>query len=527
MTMKPPTIMNLFRMDTLIRILADVSLVHICMLAAVSLSVIYETHTGQVALAASSLEEFRRYYVKFFTPLSLTFPLVFVCSGFYTRSRGYATRYKALDVSQAAGGAVLLFIVINYVLFRQVPVARNIALTFCGLVMFVIPVARLAKSLITRHLSNEPGDNRAPSLPAAGRHVLVVGGAGYIGSQLVRLLLEKGWRVRVLDNLVYGDAAIRDLNGTPGFELMVGDCRNIQCTVAAVKGVEAIIHLAAIVGDPACEQDRQTALEINYAATRMLIEVAKGHGIGRFVFTSSCSVYGATELLMDESSPVEPISLYAETKVDSEYALLAARSETFHPVILRLATVFGHSHRPRFDLVVNLLAAKAYQEGTITIYNGTQWRPFIHVRDVARGLVAVLEVPLDVVSGQIYNLGDSRQNCTLSDIADKVRSIISNTRIVHVENSDRRNYRVSFEKIRNQLGFECNFSVEDGIRELKSTFEEGRIKDYSSFRYNNQKHLSVAGSPTHTCDVDAQIMAAFAAVGGAKLARTDIAVLRT
>ena len=184
----------------------------------------------------------------------------------------------------------------------------------------------------------------APATPArAEGTVLVLGGAGYIGSSLVRKLLESGRKVRVVDSLVYGDEPLRGVFGHPNLEMRIGDCRNIQDMVAAVRGVDSIIDLAAIVGDPACEQDKQTALEINYAATRMLIEVAKGHGIQRFIFASSCSVYGATDVMMDENSAVKPISLYGQTKLDSEHALLAARTDTFHPTILRLATVFGLS----------------------------------------------------------------------------------------------------------------------------------------------------------------------------------------
>src|ERR1700752_4814614 len=167
----------------------------------------------------------------------------------------------------------------------------------------------------------------------------------------------------------------------------MGDCTKIHDVAGAVKGDGSIVHLAAIVGDPACEVDRQTSLQINYAATRMLIEVARGNGINRLVFASSCSVYGATDLLMDENSTVKAVSLYGQTKIDSEEALLEAHADSFYPVILRLATLFGRAFRPRFDLGVNLLTAKACKEGAITGFNGPQWRPFIHVRDVARGIV--------------------------------------------------------------------------------------------------------------------------------------------
>jgi nucleoside-diphosphate-sugar epimerase len=304
------------------------------------------------------------------------------------------------------------------------------------------------------------------------------------------MLLAKGRRVRVLDSLLYGDGAVRDLLANPHFELVAGDCRNIQSVVGAVKGVDAIVHLAAIVGDPACEQDRQTALEVNYA--------------------SSCSVYGASEMVMNERSVVEPISLYAQTKLDSERALLAGCSTTFHPTILRLATVFGHSARPRFDLVVNLLSAKAFQEGVITIFNGQQWRPFIHVRDVAAGIVRILDAPAASVSGEIFNLGDSQLNYPLSAVAEHIRSIFPNTRVENAENTDRRNYRVSFDKVRNQVGFECGVSLEKGIRELKDIFERGLVTDYKAVEYHNQRFLQRVGSPLNERLIDAQVMAAFA-----------------
>src|SRR5258708_15283651 len=158
-----------------------------------------------------------------------------------------------------------------------------------------------------------------------------------------------------------------------------------------MKGCDAIIHLAAIVGDPACEENPQLATEIDRAGTRMLIDVGRGHGIQRFLLASTCSVYGASEFLMDEHAQVAPISLYAQTKVDSERLLLESKSADFHPTILRLATLFGVSPRPRFDLVVNLLTARAIRCGKITIFNGEQWRPFMHVHDAARAFIACLQ----------------------------------------------------------------------------------------------------------------------------------------
>jgi len=290
---------------------------------------------------------------------------------------------------------------------------------------------------------------------------------------------------------------------------MVGDCRDIQSVVKAMRGIKAVVHLAAIVGDPACEQDRQTALETNYAATRMMLEIAKGNGVERFLFASSCSVYGATDFLMDENSAIRPVSLYGQTKVDSEKALLDARESNFYPIVVRLATVFGNGYRPRFDLVVNLLTAKAYYDGIINIFNGEQWRPFVHVRDVAAGIIALLTAPASVVAGEVFNLGDSRLNFRLREIGEAVCRVFPKTSVQCADNSDIRNYRVSFDKIRNLLGFECRYTIDDGIQELKQCFERKSISDYADPLYNNKKFLESA-IVAKLGGVQSKVMAAFA-----------------
>ncbi len=494
--------------DAIPRILMDFGLVHLSMLLALGSSALYNIAVHGPEVADQVIGNFSAYYLNFFWPLSGVFPVVFFLHGFYTHSRYYRGRYKALVVVQGVGTALLVFLAANYFLFRGQLVARSAALAFAPLAVISLTGVRFAKSFVVRHFDITPKTPKAV-FKGTGR-VLVVGGAGYIGSLLVRRLLERGYSVRVLDALLYGDWPLKDVLDDPNLEFVVGDCRNIQDVVKAVRGVESVVHLAAIVGDPACELDHQSALEINYAATRMLVEVAKGNGVGRFLFASSCSVYGATDAVMDEHAAVAPISLYGQTKVDSEDALLRARTAAFHPTILRYATVFGLGYRPRFDLVVNLLTAKARQDGVITIYNGQQWRPFIHVRDLVEATVRVLEAPLGLVSGEIYNIGDSRMNHTLSEVAEVIRQVFPETRVEHVENSDRRNYRVSFEKLESRLGFRARYSLRDGVEELKKAFDEGLIEDYTDLRYHNQRFLKVAGTPRHKDRVDALVMAAFA-----------------
>ena len=321
------------------------------------------------------------------------------------------------------------------------------------------------------------------------QRVLVVGGAGYIGSTLVRGLLEDGYRVRVLDSLEFGDTSIRALYHNTDFEVVRGDFRCVEPVVRATQGVDAVIHLGGIVGDPACALDEDLTLETNLAATSLLAEVCRGAGISRLLFASSCSVYGTAQEIVDEEAALNPVSLYAATKVDSEKVLLAARNQALHPVIFRLATVFGWSYRPRFDLVVNLLTARAMREGKITIYNGEQWRPFIHVEDVCRALRLALLAPLELLSGRVFNTGSSFMNFTLRQLADLIQGLQPELAVDYVDSEDIRNYRVSFERIRRELGFECQVSMETGIQDLQEALRRGLVEDYREPVYSNYQTL--------------------------------------
>lgn len=470
--------------------------------APVTAAILAGAHAKAVSLIALSVD----YYTKTFLPLSCLFPLVLLWSGAYRRAQSSFSRNKLVACVRGAITGVMVFSLADRILARKGLTWSPDLVQLCLAVLIAVATARLFKDALLKRFSIE---RRSGSSPGS---VLVVGGAGYIGSILVRKLLARGYKVRIMDSLVYGDSAIRDVLGHSNLELHIADCRNMQSVIASVKGMDSVIHLAAIVGDPACDLDHRTALEINYASTRMLIEVAKGHGIQRLVFASSCSVYGATEHIMEETSETVPLSVYGETKLNSEAALLEARDAHFHPVIARLATVFGNSPRPRFDLVVNLLTAKAHAERVITIYNGEQWRPFIHVDDVARGFVALLEAPLDRVSGEIFNVGDSRLNFRLTDVAARIRKYFPDTQVVSVDNSDKRNYRVSFDKIRTRVGFDCRRSLDDGIVELKNAFSTGAISEYTNVLYSNQRFLQAQGTPVSRTKMDADVMAAFSSL---------------
>jgi nucleoside-diphosphate-sugar epimerase len=355
-------------------------------------------------------------------------------------------------------------------------------------------------STAERHVDLRPG---APSVvgpvPAARdsgrkrRNVLVIGGAGYVGSVLVRRLLDRGYRVTVLDSLVYGDEGLRALYHRPGFDVVQGDLRSVEAIVRACKGAGAIVHLGGLAGDPVCAVDEQLTLEVNLESTRTVAAVARGMGVRRFVFASSCAVYGASAELLDERSPAAPVSLYAQTKIESERLLLQLASPTFVPTALRFGTFFGMSPRPRFDLVVNLLVAKAVTDGFVTIFGGSQWRPFIHVEDGAEVVLRCLQAPGRLVRGEVFNAGSDEQNYSISQVADLIAELVPGTTI------DRQpplaveaNYRVSFAKVRKRLGFTARRSLADGILEIGAAIEAGRVPDYLDHRFNNQKTLAAA-----------------------------------
>ncbi len=488
------------------RIFADFLMVHTSLVAALVASWIRGTHAASESVLFAEAQAAVDQYLHLFLPLSLIFPAAFLLSGIYRDHTGWTLRRRATSLLCGLAAGLIVFTSISLALLPASSLGSRSLMIFGALMAITLFSARTGEWALFAGVRKRVA--RQDHLHS-GRPVLVVGGAGYIGSMLVAELLRSGRKVRVLDSLLYGDGALRNVVQDPHLELIVGDCRNLQTAIRAVRGVDSIVHLAAIVGDPACEQDHQVALETNYAATRMLVEVAKGQGVSRFLFASSCSVYGASADLMTETSPTRPISLYGQTKIDSEKALLDACDTSFRPTILRLATVFGLSPRPRFDLVVNLLTAKASVGHPITIFNGDQWRPFIHVSDVVRGFMMALDAPIEQVGGEIFNLGDSKLNYTLTDLAAVIGQRFPNATVETTPTTDRRDYRVCFDKIRTRLGFECTKNLAYGVTEIQAAFASRSILDYSSYQYSNQKFLSVAGCPTDQDELDEKVMAAF------------------
>ncbi len=329
------------------------------------------------------------------------------------------------------------------------------------------------------------------------KKVLLTGGAGYLGSVLCRKLLNKGYKVRVLDNLTYGDEGIRDLYKNKNFELFKGDVRNISDITEALKKIDAAIHLAAIVGDPASQWDPKKTIEINYLSTKAVAEACKYNQINKFLFTSTCSVYGASKTSQDrlvENSPLNPVSLYAETKLKSEEGILSLMDENFTPTIFRFGTLFGVSPRMRFDLVVNTLTVKALFEKKISIFGGNQWRPNLDVSDAAEACVKWLESPIEKIGGEIFNVGGNKQNYKIIEIGRMIKKNIPETEVkIEKGKNDPRDYNVSFDKIVRVLGFKVKKTMEKGILEMKNLLEGKKIKDPNDKKYNNYRFFTESG----------------------------------
>lgn len=320
--------------------------------------------------------------------------------------------------------------------------------------------------------------------------VLVSGGAGYIGSILVRLLLGKGYRVKVLDSLMFGGVPVIDLLNDDDFLFIKGDVRSEADLRHALEGVDHVVHLAAIVGDPACAKQPDLAREINLEGSRRTYDLADELGVKRFVFASTCSNYGKMEdpeSFVDETSTLAPVSLYAETKVAVEQYLLGQpRSNRCKPISLRFSTVYGLSPRPRFDLTVNEFTKELALGRELVVFGEQFWRPYCHVVDLCRSVLAVLEAEEDKVAFDVFNVGDTRENYQKQMIVDEILKQLPESRIRYVaKNEDPRDYRVSFEKIKNRLGFSITKTVPDGIRQIIQVVRDGFIPDPDTKEYRN------------------------------------------
>ncbi|MFH1140019.1 MAG: NAD-dependent epimerase/dehydratase family protein [Pseudomonadota bacterium] len=316
------------------------------------------------------------------------------------------------------------------------------------------------------------------------KKVLVLGGAGYIGSVLTEMLLDNGFETVVLDRLLFGPEPLDHLRDRPGFSLIRGDLRDISAVSSAVKGMDAVVLLAALVGEPACDRDPMETVDVNFLGSLNAARATAYHGVSRFLFASTDSCYGVQEGVLHEDSPLNPISLYASLKRDMEKELLALPG--LNPVILRLATVYGLSPRMRFDLIINILTMHAVLNNRVKIFGGKQWRPLVHVADVARAFLAALEAPPSRVGGEVFNIGSNDQNYQIGDLGDLVQRVFPRVEIETIEQPpDLRDYHVNFDKAEKVMGFLTAKTPSDGIREIAAALNSGRLPDPSAPRYRN------------------------------------------
>jgi nucleoside-diphosphate-sugar epimerase len=322
--------------------------------------------------------------------------------------------------------------------------------------------------------------------------VVVIGGAGYLGSVLCRALLARGHRVRVLDALLYGAASLEALLREPRFSLVAGDTRDPLALADAVGGAYAAVHLGELVGDPACAANEALAHHINGDGTRRVIAAARRAGLGRLVFASSCSVYGGQAAgLVDESAVPAPCSLQAKLKHAAERALLEEHEGSVAPVVLRLASLFGLSPRPRFDLTVNQLAARAALGRRVDLLGGSVRRPFLHVRDAARAIAAVVEAPSDRVGGRIFNLGSDAGLASAIELGEIIARVVPEARRVRREcAADTNGARVSFGRFARTFDFLPRYDLEDGVGEIVAAVRAGRVCDPTAPRFHNHDALA-------------------------------------
>ncbi len=321
------------------------------------------------------------------------------------------------------------------------------------------------------------------------KKILVTGGAGYIGSVLVRQLLNKGYFVRVIDSLKWGGESLFDVISNKNFELYKGDLRNISDIKESIKGIDSVVHLAAIVGDPACSKFSEEANETNWIASVNLFNECEKSSLDRFIFASTCSNYGKmsdADSYVSEDSELNPVSLYAELKVKFENFLLnEKKNSNIISTALRFSTVYGFSPRIRFDLTVNEFTRNMVLENFQEIWGEQFWRPYAHVDDLCRATVLVLESNPNKVKSQVYGVGDTNENYQKGMIIREINKHVKGDIKYVAKDEDPRDYRVDFTKIKDELGFKISKTVPDGILEIKKIVESGVISDCYSSKFKN------------------------------------------
>ena len=328
------------------------------------------------------------------------------------------------------------------------------------------------------------------------KNILVTGGAGYVGSGLLRELLVNGYSVTCVDNLMFGGESLLDIWHNKNFTFIncdINDSEKLD-NIFSKNNFDGVIHLAAIVGDPACKLYSDLANKTNWTSSKSLIEKSKSAGVSKFIFASTCSNYGKMddpEAYVDENSRLAPVSLYAELKVKFEKYMLSQmkRIDGFSATSLRFSTVYGLSPRMRFDLTVNEFTKDLALGKELVIFGEQFWRPYCHVKDFSNAFITVLKSPNEKVAYNVFNVGDTKENYTKQMLVNEIKKVLPKSKIKYVaKNDDARDYRVNCDKIQKELGFKISMTVPDGIKEIKRVIQENLIQDPEDQKYYNIPH---------------------------------------
>lgn len=310
-----------------------------------------------------------------------------------------------------------------------------------------------------------------------GKKVLIAGAGGYIGITMVREFLEAGYQVTGLDRYYFGKELLGpEILNHKNFKLLKKDIRSVTAT--DFLGIDSVIDLAGLSNDPTCDLDLKLTYDINHLGCVNVAKCAKEAGVSRYVFSSSCSVYGEGQsTILTEESPLLPVSAYAKAKIEAEKQLLALADSKFCVTLLRNATVYGFAPRMRFDLIINIMTLFAWRDKRVFIMGGgKQWRPLVHVKDVVRAFKLVLESEPSLVQKECYNVGSNNQNYQVIQVANLVKEIFPETNLVIApDDNDKRSYRVCFDKIEKSLGFKNTKTPQDGINEIKAALDGARV----------------------------------------------------
>ena len=329
--------------------------------------------------------------------------------------------------------------------------------------------------------------------------ILITGGGGYLGYWVAQQVLAQGQQVRIFDRFCFGEDARKALEAQGTLDCVTGDIRRLQDTENLFEGIDTVIHLASIANDPSCNLDADMAHDVNVESTLEWARRAAEAGAKRFVFASTCAVYGQGVFdFLDEASPANPVSLFGQTKLEAESSLLAMANDHFEPVVARMATLFGWSERMRFDLAINQMVATAQTRGRIEVRGGgQQWRPFLHVKDAAAVLLKLAGAPTDTVSGQIYNVGYDEGNRQIETLAQQVAERLGNVDLdIARDDPDQRDFRVQFHKLKETFDFTPGVTVEEGIDEVLQGLKDAPDLDpFAEEHFNVHRMRTLRNTP--------------------------------